>query len=62
MNVRNYLIFSVHGEATMSGNKSEQTKDPVWDQHLKWLDLVINESRANQLQRERRRRRKEGST
>ncbi|GGY78540.1 hypothetical protein GCM10007071_27340 [Marinobacter zhanjiangensis] len=41
----------------MSSDKPEQNKDPIWDQHLKWLDLVINESRANQLKRERRKRR-----
>lgn len=44
----------------MSSDKSEQTKDPIWDQHLKWLDLVTNESRANKLKRERGKRRKGG--
>lgn len=43
----------------MTGNKSEQTKDPIWDQHLRWLDLVSNECKSNQLKREREKRREE---
>lgn len=42
----------------MSGKKSEQTKDPIWDQHLRWLDLVSNECKSNQAKREREKRRK----
>lgn len=43
----------------MTGNKSEKTKDPIWDQHVRWLDLVGNECKANQLKREREKRREE---
>ncbi|MDK8463320.1 hypothetical protein [Marinobacter sp. SS13-12] len=42
----------------MTSNKPEKTKDPIWNQHLKWLDLVSNECRFNQLKRERQKRRK----
>jgi len=52
------FIYSVHEEVTMSGKKSEQTKDPIWDQHLRWLDLVSNECKSNQAKREREKRRK----
>lgn len=42
----------------MTGNKPERTKDPIWEQHLRWLDLVANEARSNQLKRQREKRRK----
>lgn len=42
----------------MTSNKPEKTKDPIWDQHLRWLDLVSNECKSNQLKREREKRRK----
>ncbi len=42
----------------MTSSKPERTQDKIWDQHLKWLDLVSNECRANQLKRERKKRRK----
>lgn len=41
----------------MTNNKPGQNKDPVWDQHLRWLDLVSNECRSNQLKRERQKQR-----
>lgn len=37
----------------MTDNKPGKSGDPIWDQHLNWLDLVSNECRANQLKRER---------
>ena len=43
----------MHGGVTMTGNRSDKTGDPIWDQHVKWLDLVSNECKANQLKRER---------
>ncbi len=42
----------------MSSKKSEQTKDSIWDQHVRWLDLVSNECKSNQVKREREKRRK----
>lgn len=44
----------------MASNKPEQTKDPIWDQHLQWLDLVTNEAKSNQVKRQREKRRKGG--
>lgn len=41
----------------MTSNKPEQTKDPIWDQHLRWLDLVSNECKSNQIKRTREKRR-----
>ncbi len=41
-----------------SNNKPEQTKDPIWNQHLKWLDLISNECKSNQAKQERKKRRK----
>ncbi len=43
----------------MTSNKPEQTKDPIWDQHLRWLDLISNECNSNQDKRARKKRRKE---
>jgi hypothetical protein len=43
----------------MTTGKPEQTKDPVWDQHLKWLDLISNECKSNQIKRVRKKRREE---
>lgn len=40
----------------MTCNKPEHIKDKVWEQHLKWLDLVSNECKANQVKRERKKR------
>ncbi|WP_168215620.1 hypothetical protein [Marinobacter confluentis] len=37
-------------------SESEPFNDKVWDQHLKWLDLVSNECKANKLKRERENR------
>lgn len=42
----------------MTSDKPEKTKDPIWDQHLRWLDLVSNECKSNQAKREREKRRK----
>ena len=42
----------------MSGKKSGQTKDPIWDQHVRWLDLISNECKSNQVKREREKRKK----
>lgn len=44
----------------MTNDKPEQTKDQIWEQHLRWLDLVSNECKSNQLKRERKKRRKGG--
>ncbi|WP_170005761.1 hypothetical protein [Marinobacter guineae] len=46
----------------MKSNKPEQTKDPIWDQHLRWLDLVSNECKSNQLKREREKRREDSQS
>ncbi len=43
----------------MASNKPGQTNDPIWDQHLNWLDLVGNECKANQLKRRRQKAREE---
>lgn len=37
-------------------NKPKHVKDELWDQHLKWLDLVSNECKANERKREREKR------
>ncbi|KMQ76138.1 hypothetical protein Msub_12347 [Marinobacter subterrani] len=37
-------------------NKPEHIEEKIWDQHLRWLDLVSNECKSNQLKRERERR------
>jgi hypothetical protein len=42
----------------MTCSKPEHIKDKVWEQHLRWLDLVSNECRSNQLKRARKKRRK----
>lgn len=42
----------------MTRNKPEPKKDKVWEQHLRWLDLVGHECRANQLKRERQKAKK----
>ena len=39
--------------------KPEHIKDEVWDQHLRWLGLVSNECKSNQLKRGREKRREE---
>lgn len=57
---RNFLMFLVLGGTTMTNNKPDQTKDPIWEQHLRWLDLIGNECRSNQLKREREKRRRKG--
>ena len=44
----------------MTCNKPEHIKDEVWGQHLRWLDLVSNECKSNQLKREREKRRRDG--
>lgn len=36
----------------MTCNKPAHIKDELWAQHLRWLDLVGQESRANRLKRE----------
>ncbi len=38
----------------MTCSKPEHIKDEIWDQHLKWLDLVSNECKSNQVKRERK--------
>jgi hypothetical protein len=43
----------------MTSSKPEQTKDPIWGQHLRWLDLVSNECKSNQIKRDRKKRREE---
>jgi hypothetical protein len=43
----------------MTFSKPEGSKDQIWDQHLRWLDLVRDESRANQAKYERRKRRQQ---
>ena len=42
----------------MTGKKPEPVEDKIWDQHLRWLDLVSNECKSNQAKREREKRRK----
>lgn len=42
----------------MTCSKPEHIKNRIWDQHLKWLDLVSNECKSNQIKRERKKRRK----
>lgn len=44
----------------MTSNKPEHIKDRTWDQHVRWLDLVSNECKSNQIKRERKKRRKGG--
>lgn len=44
----------------MTCNKPERIKDKVWDQHLRWLDLVSNECNVNKIKRDREKRRKGG--
>lgn len=39
----------------MTCNKPAHIKDELWAQHLRWLDLVGHESRANRLKREQER-------
>lgn len=43
----------------MTYDKPEHIKDEIWDQHLRWLDLVSNECKSNQLKRGREKRRDE---
>lgn len=43
----------------MTSNKPDKNKDEIWDQHLRWLDLVRDESRSNQAKYERRKRRQQ---
>ena len=43
----------------MNSGKPEQTKDPIWDQHLLWLELISNECKSNQIKRARKKRREE---
>jgi len=41
----------------MACKKPENMTDEAWSQHLKWLDLVDNEFKANELKRRREERR-----
>lgn len=43
----------------MNSSKPENMKEEVWNQHLSWLDLVGSECKANQLKREREKRKDE---
>jgi hypothetical protein len=40
----------------MSSNKPNHGNDEIWEQHLRWLDLVSNECKANRDKREREKR------
>ena len=42
----------------MTSNKPAHIKDEIWNQHLKWLDLVSNECKSNQLKQKREKRRR----
>jgi hypothetical protein len=53
---RTVLIFSAHQEVTMTCNKPEHSKDKVWDQHLRWLELINKECESNRRKRLERRR------
>ena len=55
---RTVLIYPGHGEITMTSNKPAHIKDEIWNQHLKWLDLVSNECKSNQLKQKREKRRR----
>lgn len=39
------------------GDEFKHGKDKIWDQHVRWLDLVSNESKSNELKREQRKKR-----
>ena len=41
----------------MTCSKPEYVRDEVWDQHLRWLDLVRDECKSNQVKYQRERRR-----
>ncbi|MCK7546552.1 hypothetical protein ACFQGA_06150 [Marinobacter koreensis] len=43
----------------MSSNKPNTGSDEIWQQHLRWLDLISNECRSNREKREREKRRNE---
>lgn len=54
------LICPVREEVKMNAGKPEHIKEKIWEQHLRWLDLVSNECRSNQLRREREKQRRDG--
>ncbi|WP_160164273.1 hypothetical protein [Marinobacter santoriniensis] len=41
----------------MSSNTSNHGNDKIWEQHLRWLDLISHECKSNREKRERERRR-----
>lgn len=44
----------------MSTNKPENMTDEAWNQHLRWLELVGNECKANKEKQEREKHRSAG--
>ncbi|KAA1175961.1 hypothetical protein FWJ25_02185 [Marinobacter salinexigens] len=42
----------------MTCDKPEQIRDDIWNQHLRWLDLISDECRSNQ-QKDRSRQRQQ---
>ena len=43
-------------------SKPEHITKESWDEHLKWLDLVSDESKSNQDKRKREKRRTQGES
>jgi len=41
----------------MTCDKPKHIKDELWEQHLKWLELVGSQCRINEQKREREKRR-----
>jgi hypothetical protein len=51
------VTLSDREEVNMACKKPENMTEEAWNQHLKWLDLVDNEFKANELKRRREERR-----
>lgn len=46
----------------MTSSKPEHIKQESWDEHLRWLELMSKESKANQIKRKREKRRTQGES
>ena len=46
----------------MTSSKPEHIKQESWDEHLRWLELMSKECKANQIKRKREKRRTQGES
>lgn len=46
----------------MISKKPDHIKDEIWAQHLRWIDLISNECKSNQMKREDQKLRRASKT